>query len=214
MIKMLERLVYSVDNSLTSREQAIINFIKARIKAVGYPPSVREIGQSVGLKSSSTVHSYLRRMEQKGVIRRDPTKPRALEVLDRRKQLLAEETVIVPLLGRVAAGQPILAEENHDSMLPLPVGFFGEGELFMLTVRGDSMIDAGINDGDVVVVRRQPVANNGDIVVALLEDEATVKTFYRENGQFRLQPENRLLEPIIASDVSILGKVVGLLRRY
>ena len=210
----LERLVYIVSNNLTPREQAIIDFIKSNIKAKGYPPSVREIGSSVGLKSSSTVHSYLKRMEEKGIIRRDPTKPRAVEVLDRRENLLAEETITVPLLGRVAAGQPLLAEENHDSMLPLPTSFFGHGDLFMLTVRGDSMIEAGIHQGDVVVVRKQPSANNGDIVVAMIEDEATVKTVYREDGHIRLQPENRLLKPIVVRDVSILGKVVGLLRRY
>ncbi len=203
-----------MNNKLTPREQAIIEFIKTNIRAKGYPPSVREIGHSVGLKSSSTVHNYLRRMEEKGVIRRDPTKPRALEILEGRENLRSEETVTVPLLGRVAAGQPLLAVENHDSVLPLPSIFFGEGELFMLTVRGDSMIEAGIHEGDIVVVRRQPVANNGDIVVALIEDEATVKTFYRENSNIRLQPENRLLDPIIVKEVSILGKVVGLLRKY
>lgn len=201
-------------HNLTPRELAIIEFIKNNLRAKGYPPSVREIGQSVGLKSSSTVHGYLRRLEEKGLLRRDPTKPRALELLDSRDRPVSEETRLVPLLGRVAAGQPILAVENKDSMLPLPAGFFGEGDLFMLTVRGDSMIEAGIHQDDMVVVRQQPVANNGDIVVALLEEEATVKRFFRENGHIRLQPENRLLEPIITTDVTILGKVVGLLRKY
>lgn len=206
--------MYLVNQDLTPREQAIMEIIKNNLRIKGYPPSVREIGQSVGLKSSSTVHGYLRRLEEKGLLRRDPTKPRALELLDVRDKPVSENTCLVPLLGRVAAGQPILAVESRDTMLPLPVGFFGDGDLFMLTVRGESMIEAGIHEGDVVVVRKQPVANNGDIVVALLEDEATVKRFYKENGHVRLQPENPHMEPIISTNVTILGKVVGLLRKY
>lgn len=198
---------------LTSRESAIVDFIRNNIKSKGYPPSVREIGSAVGLKSSSTVHSYLKRLEDKGYLRRDPTKPRALEMMGEDRALL-EQVSVVPVLGRVAAGQPILAAENRDFSLPLPSAYFGDGKLFMLTVRGDSMIEAGIHSGDMVIVRQQPDANNGDIVVALLEDESTVKRFFRESNHIRLQPENSAMEPIITRDVSILGKVVGLLRRY
>lgn len=199
---------------LTAREAAIMEFIRSRVKAKGYPPSVREIGLAVGLKSSSTVHGYLKRLEEKGYILRDPTKPRAVELIGGSEQLAAGDINMVPVLGRVAAGQPILATENHDFALPLPASFFGDGELFMLTIRGNSMIDAGMHEGDLVVVRKQPSANNGDIVVALIEDEATVKRFYRETSHIRLQPENQTMEPILVRDVSILGKVVGLLRRY
>lgn len=200
-------------NDLTSRERDIIDFIRKNVNAKGYPPSVREIGQAVGLKSSSTVHGYLKRLEAKGYIRRDPTKPRAIEVTGTERAFI-EEIEIVPLLGRVAAGQPILAAENHDYSLPLPASYFGEGDFFMLKVRGESMIDAGIYENDLVVVRQQPNANNGDIVVAMLGDEATVKRFYKENSHIRLQPENQAMEPIIAEDVAILGKVIGLMRRY
>lgn len=199
----------------TSREKEIINFIIENIKAKGYPPSVREIGAAVGLKSSSTVHGYLKRLEEKGLLRRDPTKPRAVELRGEYSRKGADAEInIVPVLGRVAAGQPILAEENRDFCIPLPSSFFGEGDFFMLRVRGDSMINAGIHEGDLVVVRQQPNADNGDIVVALIGEEATVKRFYKENSHIRLQPENQLLDPIITKDVSILGKVVGLLRRY
>ncbi|MFZ5633746.1 MAG: transcriptional repressor LexA [Bacillota bacterium] len=203
-----------MEEQLTYREAAIIDVIKNNVKSKGYPPSVREIGLAVGLKSSSTVHSYLKRLEEKGYIRRDPTKPRAVELIGGPGRAIANDIKVVPVLGRVAAGQPILAEENHDFVLPLPASYFGDGEFFMLKVRGDSMIDAGIYEGDLVLVRQQPTANNGDIVVAMMENEATVKRFYRENAHIRLQPENRALEPILARDVSILGKVVGLVRRY
>lgn len=199
----------------TSREKEIINFIRENIKAKGYPPSVREIGTAVGLKSSSTVHGYLKRLEEKGLLRRDPTKPRAVELMGEYSRKGPDADIdIVPVLGRVAAGQPVLAEENRDFCLPLPSSYFGEGELFMLRVRGDSMIDAGIHEGDLVVVRQQPSAVNGDIVVALIGNEATVKRFYKEDSYIRLQPENQLMEPIITTDVSVLGKVVGLLRKY
>lgn len=197
---------------LTPREEAILTVIKENIRTKGYPPSVREIGQVVGLKSSSTVHNYLKRLEKKGLLRRDPTKPRAVELMDRSSHTL-ELMRMVPLLGRVAAGEPILAVENREDVFPLPISFTGEGEFFMLTVRGDSMIEAGIFDGDLVVVRRQPTADNGDIVVALLNDEATVKRFFRENGHIRLQPENKAMSPILVRDPLILGKVVGLLRK-
>ena len=199
---------------LTSREAEIIDFIRKNLKAKGYPPSVREIGLAIGLKSSSTVHGYLKRLEDKGYIRRDPTKPRAVELIGGFGRVDADDVMVVPVLGRVAAGQPILAAENLDFTLPLPASYFGDGEFFMLTVRGNSMIDAGIHEGDLVVVRRQPNANNGDIVVALIDDEATVKRFFRESTHIRLQPENQTMEPIIARDLSVLGKVVGLMRRY
>ena len=204
-----------MNEPLSPKEQAILEAIKLNIKTKGYPPSIREIGQVIGLKSSSTVHTYLCRLEEKGFIHRNPTKPRAIEVLDHHThQLYAEETISVPLLGKVAAGQPLLAEENHDVMLQLPAGYFGNGDLFMLRVQGKSMIEAGIHPDDIVVVRKQPLANNGDIVVALLGDEATVKTFYKEKDCIRLQPENRQFKPIIAKQITILGKVVGLMRRY
>lgn len=199
--------------ALTYREAAIVEFIRHNVRTRGYPPSVREIGAAVGLKSSSTVHGYLKRLEEKGYIRRDPTKPRAVELMGDPVRL-APEVNVVPVLGRVAAGLPVLASENRDFELPLPAAYFGDGQFFMLSVRGESMIEAGIFEGDLVVVRQQSTANNGDIVVALLGDEATVKRFYRESSHVRLQPENCRMEPIITREVSVLGKVVGLLRRF
>lgn len=200
---------------LSKRQREILDFIRSEIHRKGYPPSVREIGQAVGLSSSSTVHSHLAALEAKGFIRRDPAKPRALEVLDFRDNDAAVDlgkVSSVPVVGRVAAGEPILAAENIEETLPLPTQFSGDGT-FILKVRGDSMIEVGILDGDFVVVRQQNTANNGEIVVAMLEDEATVKTFYREAERIRLQPENVKLEPIYARDVEVLGKVVALFRR-
>lgn len=199
-------------SDLTPKQAAILEVIKRNIRQKGYPPSVREIGQAVGLSSSSTVHGYLKKLEDKGFLRRDPTKPRAMEILD---GFVHEkvEFVNVPLLGRVAAGLPLLAVENREDIFPLPLHFTGTGDFFMLTVRGDSMIEAGILDGDMVVVRSQNDAINGDIVVALLEDEATVKRYYKESGRIRLQPENSLMEPIYATEIHVLGKVVGLVRK-
>lgn len=202
-----------MESTLTPREKVILEIIKESIYTKGYPPSVREIGQATGLKSSSTVHSYLKRLEQKGLIQRDPTKPRALKLAATAGGPSASVR-LVPILGRVAAGKPVLAVENYEGFFPLPVSFTGEGEFFMLTVRGDSMIEAGILDGDQVIVRRQPTAENGDIVVALVEEEATVKRFFRENDHVRLQPENRLMEPIRVKNPVILGKVIGLLRKF
>lgn len=196
---------------LTRRQRQILDYIKACIRERGYPPSVREIGEAVGLKSTSTVHAYLSRLEQKGFIRRDPTKPRAIEVFD--EAMARARTVAVPLVGQVTAGQPILAVENIEDVLPLPTGLVPDGEVFALRIRGDSMIGAGILDGDYVIVRRQETADNGDIVVALIDDEATVKRFFRENDRIRLQPENPAMEPIYVRDARILGKVVALLRR-
>ncbi|MEL7667685.1 MAG: transcriptional repressor LexA [Actinomycetota bacterium] len=203
---------------LTSRQRQILDFIRAEIHRRGFPPSVREIGEAVGLSSSSTVHSHLAALEAKGLIRRDPSKPRALEVLDYRDTERAvdyENVQAVPLVGQVAAGVPILAAENIEATLPLPASFAGE-QTFVLRVKGESMIEAGILDGDYVVVKQQPTATNGEIVVAMLNEEATVKRFYRESGRVRLQPENRTMEPIFAdehADFAILGKVVALFRR-
>lgn len=210
---------------LNHREEAVLNVIIENVKSKGYPPSVREIGEAVGLSSSSTVHSYLKRLEQKGYLRRDPTKPRAIEVIGLDNgdgaasdaadtQLFnQEELVSIPVLGEVAAGLPLLAVENYDDRVTLPRSLTGYGEFFMLTVRGESMIEAGILPGDLVLVRRQESVNNGEIAVALLEDEATVKTFYKEKHGIRLQPENSHMAPIYVRDVKILGKVVGLIRK-
>jgi len=200
---------------LTKRQQQILDFIRAEIHRRGYPPSVREIGEAVGLSSSSTVHSHLAALEAKGFIRRDPSKPRALEVLDYRD---ADRAVdygqmrAVPMVGQVAAGVPILAAENIDATMSLPIELADENT-FILKVKGDSMIEAGILDGDYIVVRQQSTADNGDVVVAMLDDSATVKRFFREDGRVRLQPENATMEPIYATDVSILGKVQALFRR-
>lgn len=199
--------------NLSHRETEIIRYIKHSIQSRGYPPSVREIGEAVGLKSSSTVHNYLCKLEEKGLLRRDPTKPRAMEVLDDDKESF-REMVMVPVLGRVAAGIPLLAVENREDMFPMPVDFAGRGEFFMLRVKGNSMVEAGILEGDLVLVRQQPSVDNGDIAVALLDDEATIKRFFREDGHIRLQPENYQLSPIIVNDVTVLGKVTGLVRKF
>ncbi len=198
---------------ITARQRKIMAFIQDEIRAKGYPPSVREIGDAVGLNSSSTVHNHLQKLEAAGFIRRDPTKPRAIEVLVGDPYQPRKEMVNVPIVGRVTAGTPILAVENIEDTFPLPQDFVRDQEVFMLRVHGDSMVGVGIYDGDYAVVRQQSVANNGDIVVALIGDEATIKRFYLESNHVRLQPENPLLEPIISRDVKILGKVVGLLRR-
>jgi len=200
-------------DDLSKKQLEVLSFIKKEIYKKGYPPSVREICNAVKLKSTSTVHGHLERLERKGYIRRDPTKPRAIEVLDNSGSLVAKkEMVELPIVGRVTAGLPILAEENVEDYFPVPVEFVGNSDAFMLTVKGDSMINAGIFDGDFVIVRQQSVAKNGDIVVALLNDEATVKTFYKEKDYFRLQPENPYLMPIITKELSILGKVIGVFR--
>jgi repressor LexA len=199
---------------LTKRQQQVLDYIRAEIQRVGYPPSVREIGEAVGLSSSSTVHSHLAALEAKGYIRRDPTKPRALELLDYRDTEAGADygqVFAVPVVGQVAAGEPILAEENIETTMQLPEEMAGEST-FILRVKGDSMIEVGILDGDYVVVRQQSSASNGEIVVALLEDEATVKTFYKEADRVRLQPENADLEPIYTRDVQIMGKVISLFR--
>lgn len=206
-------------DGLTERQRQVLQFIKEEIRKRGYPPSVREIGEAIGLSSSSTVHGHLARLEEKGFIRRDPTKPRAIEVLDEQEQP-TKRVVNVPIVGRVTAGMPILAVENVEDYFPVPSDFLRpdeEGEVFFLSVQGDSMIEAGILDGDYVLVRRQSNARNGDIVVAQVpgpEDlEATVKRFFREADHIRLQPENSQMEPIRVKECTILGRVIGLIRR-
>lgn len=200
---------------VSKRQEDILTFIKDEVRKKGYPPSVREIGEAVGLASSSTVHGHLARLESKGLIRRDPTKPRAIEILDMEEFSSIKTSVLhVPLIGKVTAGLPITAIENIEEFFPLP-NTFGSSEenLFMLEIMGESMIEAGILNGDYVVVKQQQSANNGDIVVAMTEDdEATVKRFYKEKSHFRLQPENSSMEPIIVNQVSILGRVVGVYR--
>lgn len=227
--------------SLNDREIAVLNSILESKRTKGYPPSVREICKTVGLKSSSTVHTYLSSLEKKGYIRRDPSKPRAIEILidisnenelstntvfndlnvryDNRDievnsslSLINEEIVSVPIVGKVAAGYPISAVENIEEYFPLPKSFTGDTEVYMLKVSGESMINAGIFDGDIVVVRKQDIAKNGEIVVALIDDEATVKRFYLEKDHVRLEPENPLFEPIITTHGSVIGKVIGLIR--
>jgi repressor LexA len=205
-------------SNLSKRQQLILDFIKKEVREKGYPPSVREIGQAVGLASSSTVHGHLSRLEKKGYIRRDPTKPRAIEILDesfnRQNKPELVPTTYVPVIGKVTAGSPITAVENIEEYFPLPDKFASkDDELFMLLVEGDSMIEAGIHDRDYVIVRRQNDANNGEIVVALTdENEATVKRFFKEKNSIRLQPENSALSPIILKNVTILGKVIGVFR--
>ena len=195
-------------------QQRILAFIEQEIAQKGYPPSVREIGDAVGLKSTSTVHGHLRRLEARGMLRRDAMKPRAMEVCADTAPSHSAGIEMVPLVGNVAAGSPILAEEYIEDQIPLPEALLGEGKHFVLKVHGDSMINAGIMDGDYVVVRQQNTANNGEIVVAMIEGSATVKRFYRENGHFRLQPENNAMLPIITRSVDIAGKVVTVYRKY
>lgn len=205
----------SLTQKISKRQQAILTFIKEEVRAKGYPPSVREIGEAVGLASSSTVHGHLARLESKGLIRRDPTKPRAIEVLDQEELTIPKSGVIhVPLIGKVTAGLPISAIEDIQEYFPLPDTYgSSEDELFMLEIMGESMIEAGILDGDYVIVKKTATANNGEIVVAMTEeDEATVKRFFKEKTHFRLQPENSSMDPILVNQVSILGKVVGLYR--
>ena len=198
---------------LSLRQTNILEFIKDQIRKKGYPPAVREIGEAVGLLSSSTVHGHLQTLEDKGYIRRDPTKPRAIEILDSSSDLQAAKKVVhIPIVGRVTAGQPILAVENIEGTFPLPADLVRQDNDFMLRVQGESMIGAGILDGDFIIVRQQNEARNGEIVVALIGEEATVKRFFKERTLIRLQPENDTMEPIYSQDVSILGKVVGIFR--
>lgn len=197
---------------ITDKQREILEYIKEMILKKGYPPAVREICEAVHLKSTSSVHSHLESLEKNGYIRRDPTKPRTIEILDDDFALTRRELVNVQVIGTVAAGVPILAEQNIEDYLPIPAEILPNKEVFMLKVKGNSMIEAGIYNGDKVIVAKQPNAENGDKVVALVDDSATVKTFYKENGHFRLQPENSSMDPIILDQVEILGKVIGLFR--
>lgn len=199
---------------ITPKQEEILNYIKNEILERGFPPAVREICQAVHLKSTSSVHSHLESLEKNGYIRRDPTKPRAIEILDDSFNMLRREMVNVPVVGTVAAGQPILAEQNIDSYFPIPAEYMPNEQTFILKIKGESMINAGILDGDKVIVKQQSTAQNGDMVVALIDDSATVKTYYKENGHYRLQPENDTMEPIIVDDVQILGKVFGVFRFF
>jgi len=200
---------------LSVKQQQILEFIKKEVRSKGYPPSVREICEAIGLKSTSTVHGHLSRLEKKGYIRRDPTKPRAIEVLNTEPvPEYNQELVHIPIVGTITAGIPILAVENIEDTFPLPVQYVNNDDMFMLKVRGESMIEAGIFDKDLILVRQQQVAENGDIVVALIEDYATVKRFYKEKDHIRLQPANSTMSPIIVQDCSVLGKVVGLFRKF
>ena len=199
---------------ISKKQLEILEYIKAQILERGFPPAVREICEAVNLKSTSSVHSHLETLEKNGYIRRDPTKPRAIEILDDTFNLTRREVVNVPLVGRVAAGEPLLAQENIENYFPIPMEFMPNKQTFMLTVKGESMINAGILDGDMVLVEQDHTATNGDMVVALVEDGATVKTFYKEEGVYRLQPENDYMEPIIVKEVSILGKVIGVFRFF
>ena len=195
---------------ITKKQTEILEYIKSQILNKGYPPSVRDICTAVNLKSTSSVHAHLETLEKNGYIRRDPTKPRAIEIIDDNFNLTRREVVNVPLIGQVAAGQPLLAVENITSYFPAE--FIPKEEVFMLNVKGESMVNAGIYDGDQIIVKQQSTASNGEIVVALVDDSATVKRFYKENGHIRLQPENDFMEPIIVDSCEIIGKVIGLIR--
>lgn len=199
---------------ISKKQAEILEYIKQEILNRGYPPAVREICEAVHLKSTSSVHSHLETLEKNGYIRRDPTKPRAIEIIDDNFNLVRREVVNVPIVGHVAAGEPILAVQNIENYFPIPAEYMPNQETFMLRVKGESMINVGIYDGDTILVQRQGTARNGDIVVALVEDSATVKTFYKEDGYYRLQPENDTMDPIIVKEAVILGKVFGVFRFF
>ena len=212
-------------SEINKREKAILKFIEKEVMINGYPPSVREIGKAVGLKSTATVHGYIAKLEEKGYIKKEQQKGRTLkllkggavnknqEVIEEKTAYSGKELVDVPVIGKITAGEPILAFENVTDTFPIPVDFVGNSESFMLVVRGESMIEAGILSGDLILVRKQNNAENGQIVVALIEDEATVKTFYKEKDHIRLQPENSSMDPIIVPTCEILGKVIGVFRK-
>lgn len=202
------------ERRITAKQEEILNYIKNEILERGFPPAVREICQAVNLKSTSSVHSHLESLEKNGYIRRDPTKPRAIEILDDSFNMVRREMVNVPVVGTVAAGQPILAQQNIDSYFPIPAEYMSNEQSFILRVKGESMINAGIMDGDCVLVKQQCTADNGEMVVALVDDSATVKTFYKEKGHIRLQPENDTMDPILVDDCQILGKVFGVFRFF
>ena len=197
---------------ISKKQLEILEYIKSEILRIGYPPAVREICEAVNLRSTSSVHAHLESLEKNGYIRRDPTKPRAIEIIDDTFNLTRREMVNVPMVGQVAAGEPILAEQNISNYFPIPMEFMPNNDTFMLTVKGESMINAGIFDGDYILVEQCSTARNGDMVVALVDDSATVKTFYKEEGYYRLQPENDFMDPIIVLDCQILGKVIGVFR--
>lgn len=199
---------------ISKKQEEILEYIKSELLSKGYPPAVREICEAVHLKSTSSVHSHLETLEKNGYIRRDPTKPRAIEIMDDTFNLTRREVVNVPVIGCVAAGAPILAEENIENYFPIPMEFMPNEKTFLLSVKGESMINAGILDGDYVLIKQQSNAENGDMVVALVEDGATVKRFFKEEGVYRLQPENDFMDPIIVKDVSIIGKVIGVFRFF
>ncbi|MCI9271518.1 MAG: transcriptional repressor LexA [Dorea sp.] len=201
-------------DKISVKQKEILEYIKAQILERGFPPAVRDICDAVNLKSTSSVHAHLETLERKGYIRRDPTKPRAIEILDDTFHLLRREVTNVPLIGRVAAGQPILAEQNIENYFPIPVEMLPNNQTFLLKVQGESMVNAGILDGDMVLVEERPTASDGEMIVALIEDGATVKTFYKEKDCIRLQPENDFMDPIIVDDVTILGKVIGVFRFF
>lgn len=201
-------------SDLSERQKEILEYIKDQIRTNGYPPSVREIGRAVGLSSSSTVHAHLVKLEQKGYIRKDPIKTRAIIPIDIEPSELVTQSLNLPVVGNVAAGTPILAQQNIEEYLPVPVNFVGSGTHFILKVKGESMIDVGIFDGDYLIVRQQENASNGEIVVAIVDDEATVKRYYQHNDNIELRPENSALEPMFFDAVQIAGKVAGLLRRF
>lgn len=209
-----------MSSTVSKKQKQILDFLKDEVSRKGYPPSVREICLAVGLKSTSTVHMHLTKLEELGYIRRDPTKPRAIEIFCEDNHAPTENVVqmvrdtrFIPVIGEITAGQPILAVEDFDETFPIPADFMDEGNYFMLRIKGDSMIEVGINDKDLVLVKQQNTANNGDIVVALIEESATVKTFYKEKNFIRLQPENSSMNPIIVEQVDILGKVKGVFRK-
>lgn len=197
---------------ISAKQQEILEYIKSQILERGFPPAVRDICEAVQLKSTSSVHSHLETLEKNGYIRRDPTKPRAIEILDDSFNFTRREMVNVPIVGRVAAGEPLLAEQNIEEYFPIPMDFMPNKQTFMLKVKGESMINAGILDGDYVLVEERKTAHNGEMIVALVDDGATVKRFYKEEGIIRLQPENDTMEPIIVPDCTILGKVIGVFR--
>lgn len=199
---------------ITKKQEEILNYIKEQILKKGYPPSVRDICTAVDLRSTSSVHSHLESLEENGYIRRDPAKPRCIEIIDDSFRLTEREMVNVPVIGTVAAGQPILASEHIVDYFPIPTEYMPNAETFFLTVKGESMINVGIYDGDRILVRKQDYANNGDLAVVLVDDSATVKTFYKERDHIRLQPENDSMDPIIVKDCTVLGIVIGLFRFY
>lgn len=206
--------------TISKKQKQILDFLKEEVSKKGYPPSVREICLAVGLKSTSTVHMHLTKLEELGYIRRDPTKPRAIEIFDNEDHTptdnvvnFARDTKFVPIIGEITAGQPILAVESFEDTFPIPSDFVDEGNYFMLKIKGDSMIEAGIHDRDLVLVKQQNTANNGEIVVAMIDDSATVKTFYKEQSRVRLQPENSTMSPIYSDNVQILGRVKGVFRK-